>query len=360
MALVRVGSLPVSAINVGLAASLGGIAAKAAKLQADATKLIPALAGQIKLGLDFPPSPTAYAGSIGAMLNPLELAAVVNPLNMAGASADLLVDLAVDLAFVSAQLEVVEGLQTTLNLGLDAGGIAGWSYSGPAAGFGSELERQTKTGFGSTAADAQIQAVIIATESLAAWQAFSKSVDTGGTANAPADAQAARLAFLGELSGRHWNGGVAALAGSLDLLVADFRGQKSGIEASAKMAAGLTLPNVSAIVNAGLSVVADVGIGGLMDNMLNVSADLTGAIGGVTGQIDALLALSADIAGQLAAGGLMFWTYSGPAAGLGAALRAELGSGIPGGSGPRAPAYGLALAGTPASMATFGSIFKTS
>lgn len=360
MGLIRVGSLPVSAINVGLAASLGGITAKVGKLQADLSKLTPALAGQIEIGLSFPPTPANYAASIGLALNPLELAAVVSPLNMVAASADLSIDLALDLAFVTAQLKITQALQTTLNLGLEAGGLAGWGYSGPAPGFGSELKRQTLTGFGSTAAAAQIQAVVIATESLAAWRAFSTSVETGGTASAPASAQAARLAFLGELSGRRWNGGVAELAGAIDLLVADFRGQKSGIEASVKMSAGLTLPNVSAIVDAGLAVVADVGIGGLMDNMLNVSADITGAIGGVTGKIDELLALSADISGQLSAGGLMFWSYSGTAAGLGVALAAELQGGIPGGSGHRAPAYGLAIAGTPASMGVFGSIFKTS
>jgi hypothetical protein len=222
-----------------------------------------------------------------------------------------------------------------------------------------ELEGATETGFGRTAADAQIQAVVIATESLAGWQAFSQSVNTNGTANTPATT-AARLAFLGELSGRRWNSGVATLAADLDLLVADFRGRKAGLEASALVAVGLNLPDVSVVVDAGLSIVADIGIDGLLDNMLNVSADITGAIGSVTAQIDAVLSLSASIAAQLSAGGLTFWTYSGTASGLGAALKAELAGGIPGGSGPRAPAYGLALAGTPANMTIFGSIFKTS
>lgn len=356
---MRVGSLPVSAINVGLAASISGLTAKVSKLQADLTKLTPALAGQVEIAADFPPSPTMYAGSLTAALNQLELAAVLNPANMAGASADLSADLAADLAFVTAQLAIVESLQAAFTAGLEVGGVAGWSYSGPAAGFGSSLKGATENGFGRTAADAQIQAVVIATESFAGWQAFSQSVNTNGTANAPADVQAARLAFLGELSGAKWNAGVAALAASLDLLVADFRGQKAGLEASARVAVGLDLPDVSAVVDAGLSIVADVGIDGLLDNMLNVSADLTGAIGGVTAQIEAVLALSSSIAAQLSAGGLTFWTYSGTASGLGAALKAELAGGIPGGSGPRAPAYGLALAGTPANMTTFGSIFKT-
>lgn len=347
-------------MNLGLVAGLGGITAKVGKLQADLTKLTPALAGQAEVALDFPPNPASYVGAIGVALNPIELASVVSPLNMVGASVDLSTDLVAELGFVDAQLTITKGIQSTINVGLAAAGVAGWAYSGPAPTMGSELERQTKTGFGSTAANAQIQAAIIATESFAAWQAFSKSIETGGTANAPASAETARLAFLGELSGREWNGGVAALAADIDLLVADFRGQKSGLEASAAIAAGLTLPDVNAVVNGGLNVFAELGIDGLMENMVNVSADISGALGGINSQVAALIDLSAEISGQLSAGGLMFWSYSGPAAGLGAALRAELLNGIPGGSGTRAPAYGLVLAGTPASMGVFGSIFKTS
>lgn len=354
------GSLPVSAINVGLAASVAGLTAKGAKLSADLAKLTPALAGQIEIGLDFPPNPASYLGAIGAALNPAELAAVVNPVNMVGASADISVELALDLALVTAQLAVAEGVQGTLNAGLDAGGIAAWSYSGGAPGFGTELERYTSSGFGSTPPDAQVQAVIIATESFAAWRAFSSGVATGRSASTEADSSQELLAFLGELPARSLNLGVAQVGASIDLLVADLRGQKSGIEAAAKMAAGLTLPDIEATVGAGLDVFAELGIGGLLENMVTISADVTGGIGAISAQIDAVANLSADIASQLSAGGLMFWTYSGPASGLGAALRGELADGIPGGTGRRASAYGLVVAGTSASMTTFGTIFKTS
>ncbi len=358
MGLARAGSLPVSAINLGLAASVGGLSAKLAKLQADATKLTAALAGQVEVALDFPPSPAAFAGPLGIALDPVELAAVLTPAAMTGASSDLSLEIAADLAFVTAQLEIAQALQTTLAVGLSAGGIAGWSYSGPALAFGSELERATRGGFGTTAAATQIQAVIIATESLASWQAFSQSVETGGTADQAASA--ARLRFLGELAGSRWNSGVATLAADLDLLVADFRGAKAGLEASADLAIGLNLPDPSAVVDAGLSIFADVGIDGLLENMVNVQADVTGAISGVTAKIDAVVTLTAEISAQLSAGGLTLWTYSGAASGLGEALRLELANGIAGGSGPNAPAYGLALAGSLASMSLFGSILKVS
>jgi hypothetical protein len=356
--LARVGSLPVAAINIGLAGSIAGITAKAAKLQGDATKLIPAIVGQLQIAASFPPNPASYGAAIGVALNPVELAAVCNPVAMAAASPDLLIDIATDLAVVSVQLAIVEKLKAQFSAGLEVGSIAGWSYSGPAPGFGSELARYTATGFGTTAPDAIVQACNIATENLDSWKAFSKSVNTGGSANNPADA--ARLAYLGELPAGRWNSGVADLAAGLDLLVADLRGTKSGLEYSAQVAVGLVLPDIEAVVDAGIGIFTEVGIDGLLENMISVQADFTGAIGAITGQIAATLALGADIAGQLSAGGLTFWTYSGRADGLGAALAAELQSGIPGGTGPRAGAYGLALAGTPAAMLGFGAIFKTS
>ncbi|HKY40774.1 MAG TPA: hypothetical protein VJN18_32790 [Polyangiaceae bacterium] len=359
MPLLFTGTLPVAAVNVGLVASLPGLAAKSAKLTADATQLGLALVGQVQVSVDFPPNPAQYAGAIAGALNPLELAAVLNPLNVAGASLDLATDAAVDLALVTAQLTVAESVASTLNIGLEVGGVAGYSYSGPAPAFGSELERYSKAGIGKTPPSAQIQAVIIATESFASWGTFSQSVNTDGTAGAEATSSP-RLAFMGELPGSSWNPGVASVGAEIDLLVADLRGQKSGIEASFDVMLGVTLPDPQVVVEAGLNIVAEVGIDGLLESMVNVQADITGSIGGVTAQIDAVAELAGGIAAQISAGGLAFWTYTGTAAGLGEALRAALVGGIPGGTGSRARAYGLVLVGTPANMTLLGSILKTS
>lgn len=359
MPIVRVGSLPVSAINLGLAGSVAGFGVQAAKLQADIAKLGLSGIAQAQVALNFPPNPASYAGAAVAALNPALLASILNPVTIVGGSVDAALDVTLDLAIVSAQLAVVEPLKASFTAGLEAGGVAGWSYSGNAPGFGSELERYTKNGYGKTAAGDQIQAVIIATESFDSWGAFSQSVSTGGTANAEADAALARLAYLGELSGARWNSGVATLSAKLNLFVAELRGKKQALEASLEFMLGLDLPDPTVVVDAGLSVFADLGIDGLLDNMVNVRADIGASIDTVQGKLDLLLDGAASVAAQLSAGGLTFWTYSGAAGGLGAALRSETARGIPGGSGPGARAYGLALAGAPGAMTIFGSIFKT-
>lgn len=357
--LVRVGSLPVAAINVGLTASLPGIAAQVTKLTAEASELALSLAAQTEVALDFPPNPLSMKAGVTAALNPVELGAALLAFNPTG-SADVSLDATAKLAAVTAQLEVVEPLSATLTGGLESGGCAGFSYSGPALPFGTELERYTAGGFGTTGPNAQIQAVIFATESFASWGALSKSINTGASARAEASPDSPRLAFLGELPGRSWNPGVAQVSAGIDALLADLRGAKSGIESQLEIAVGVGLPDPQVVVDAGAAVVADVGIDGLVDNMVNVRADISGAISDVNARIDATLAVSADIASQLSAGGLTVWTYTGPASGLGAALARALESGIPGGTGARAPAYGLVIAGTPANMLALGTIVRTS
>lgn len=357
--LTRVGSLPVSAINIGLAASVPGFGIQAAKLQADIAKLGLSTIAQAQVALDFPPNPASFAPAAAAALNPVELASIFNPVSIAGGSVDLALDATVELALVTAQLEAAETLQASFLLGLDAGGLAGWAYSGNAAGCGSELDRYTINGFGRTAADDEIQGIVIATESFSAWGAFSSGANTGGTANAQADVTLARLAYLGELSGSRWNTGVAEVAASFGLFVAELRGKKQALEASLEFMLGLSLPDPTVVVEAGLDIFADLGIEGLLDNMLTVHADIGGAIGEVQGKLDLLLESAADIGAQLSAGGLSFWTYSGAANAFGTSLRHELAAGIPGGTGARAPAYGIAIAGAPGAMTIFGSIFKT-
>jgi hypothetical protein len=358
--IAHVGTLPVSALNVGLGASIGGLTAEVTKLHADISGLFPALAAQLEVSVNFPPNPVSYLAAISASLNPIEVAAQLNPANFVVAGAAAGIDLALELGLIEAQLAVATTIEASLSAGLSAGGIAGWSYSGRSATFGTALESATSGGFGKTAADVPIVGIVIATEDFGSWGSFSQGFRTGSTANAPADPNAGRLSFLGELGGGEWNTGAAQVKRRLDLFIAELRGIRVGILASLQVTLGLDLPDPSLLVSAGVGIVADLGIDGLLDNMINVDADITGTIGGIQAGIDANLSLAAYLNAQLSAGGLSLWTYSGPAGTFGSGLRGELANGIPGGSGANAAAYGVALAGSASAMGLFGSIFKVS
>jgi hypothetical protein len=360
MPITNVGTLPVSAINVGLVACVSGLGVESAKLGVDISGLNAALAGKFEVSANFPPPAPSYAAGIVTQLDPLEVAAQFLPGNWPTMGASASIDTLAKLGIVEGQLAIVENVTASITAGLTAGGISGWSYAGGASGFGESLTDATASGFGKVAADTEIQAVIIGTESFSSWGSFAQGFDVGTSAAAPAVAAAPRLAFLGEQSAGDWNSGVADVAARLDLFVAELRGLKAALEAQLQLALGLNLPDAQVVVDAGLAIMADVGIDGLMLNMVNVQADIDGELEGISVQLDVVLALSADLSAQLSAGGLTFWTYTGPASGLGAALRSETQDGIPGGSGPSAPAYGVVLAGAAPSMALFGNIFKTS
>lgn len=357
MPLSLVGILPVSAINIGLAASVTGITAQITKLTADISGLTVALAGQVQVAAD-PPSLAGLTLAVTAALDPVSIAASFNPATLVSASVDVSGSIAVDLGLVDAQLAVVVPLGDQLELGLSSGGIAGWSYAGNAAGFGAELARETATGYGRTAGADQVVGIIFATESPSSWGAFSLGFNTGPSATAQPGSDDAELAFMGELSGGQWNTGVLSLFAKLQLFIGELQGIKASLEASAQLALGLNLPDVQAQVDAGLAIVGELGIDGLLGN-LSVHADIQGAIDGLNVEIQALLALSASLAVQLSAGGIVVWAYSGRADGLGSALALATTNGLPGGSGPRAVVYGLALAGSAPSMGAFGAITKT-
>jgi hypothetical protein len=345
-----VGVLPVSAINVGLVAALGGLTAEIAALQADITALAPAIAGQVEVALDFPPDPPSVTAALEAALDPLELAACFSPGALTVGASDLTVDVGVQLGLIETQLAGLQSVGAKLTAGLAAPAISGWSYSGEAAGFGETLAAATATGFGQIEPDATIAGLVIATEDAASWGSFSKGFTTGGRSDGV-------LRYHGELGGGQWNTGVATLLVRLELFLLKLRGLKAGLEASLNVALGLELPAVDVVVDAGLAIVADLGIDGLLENMVNVQADLTAQIGAIQLKIDALLALSADLSAQLSAGGLALWSYSGRAGAFGAEVRDAIAAGIPQGNGPRAHAYGLALAGESRNMAAFSLAF---
>jgi hypothetical protein len=353
------GTLPVSAINLGLVASVSGLQAEVTKLELDVTNMTPALAAQASISFDGPPSPAGFAIDVAAAIDPVNVAAELQPGNVQLNGFDSNAELAVELGVVTGQLAIVEEVTGTVGAGLAVGELSGWSYAGGAAAYGQSLEPATSGGFGTTAPGTAIRATIIATESFASWQAFSSGFNTGTSGQAEVTGADARLQFLGTLGGADWNTGTSDLFGRIGLFLDQLRALKAEIETQIQLSAGVNLPSATLVADAGADVVAQFGIDGLLA-ALDVDVDVEAGLGFLNAKIDFLLGLIAEIGGDLSAGGLTIWFYDGPASQLGAALRGEIQNGLPGGSGPNVPIYGLVIAGPADSMLTFGSVFKTS
>lgn len=356
MPLALVGTLPVSAINLGLAASLPGLAVPIAKLGADISDLAPAVAGQLQITASFPPNPALY-GIAFAGLNPVNTALALGSLAITGGPVNL--SIGAKIGFLQGQISALGAVTAPLTVGLSTGGISGWNYAGRAAGFGEKLEPATAGGYPGAKPDDVIAGVVIATESLSSWGSFSTGFNTGASATLPVEPDEARLLFMGTLGADKWNTSVTALLARFNVFLGKLRGQKSGLEAAAKVSLGLNLPSVDVLVDTAAQIVAELGFDGLLDNLVKVQADLQGAIGSIQAKIDAVVELQGAITTQLSAGGLAVWTYSGRAGDFGSSVRAALASGLPGANGPNAKAYGLAIAGSVPAMSIFGGIFIT-
>jgi hypothetical protein len=350
MALAFQGSVPVSLVNIGLAASVPALDVQVEQLGVDIVALAPAVTGQLELSLN-PPDLASLTANLSGQLDPLEVGAQLLPGTMPTLAADASVDLAIELALVEAKLAVAAAVRTQLAAGVAAPGISGWSYAGSALDLGQSLEVATAAGFGRTAADAEVRAMVVATESPASWSSFSEAVHTGDGAEG--------LQYLGELGGGQWNTGVADLLTRIDLFVAALEGRKSAIQVQLQVMAGAELPDPQVVVDAGLDAYAELGVDGLLDNLINVQTDFDAEIGSIQLRLDLLVSLLADINAQLSAGGLALWSYSGSAASLGSEMRGAVAQGVPGGSGRAASVQALVLCGTPANMTTLGNIFAT-
>jgi hypothetical protein len=356
--LVQLGTLPVSAINIGLAASVPGFGAKVTKFGLDLVDVALAGVANVQVSLDLPIDPVSLALSIGAQLTPADIAAELSPGNIAFGGVDAAADLSADIALLTPPIALLGTLVGSFRTGLNTGAIAGWSYSGRSAGFGSRLAPATANGFGKTAPNDDIAAIIIATESFSSWGSFSTGFNTGSSANQEATATDERLVYMGELGGAEWNVSVKEALADLDLFLAGLEGEKAGLEASLQVALGVDVPDPEVILEGSLAVVADLGIDGLVAGA-EVTVDFPSVAAEIEAQLDAQIEFIAGLNMQLSAGGLTVWSYTGKASGLGAALRVALQNGLPGANGPNAPAYGLVLVGSPPAMAIFGGIFLT-
>ena len=380
MSLSLVGTLPVGAINVGLAASLPTYTAKIADLQAQllgfqkavvlqvqalAMKTMPTPPGPVPV----PPNPVLYASAYV-----LNLAAVVNSLDslqtffasqvvgMITALPPVLPDprvtdlVAARTANQASQL-AVGTISTQFSAGLSAGSIAAWNYTGSVRGLAAKFKPVTS--WGGVLPTAQVEGLVIITESRASWSAFGEGFATGKSAAVSSpDTSKALLEYMGSLSGGELNTGVLAAKAPLDAYLAELKGTGIVLDYQLQTFSGIQAPDVAAILSLLKQQIALPPIPTLTAMFAAPPIDLALPIASLTAQIASVNANLGSVTAQLSAGGLALYKYSGTASGFGSAISGQLSEGIPGGSGPGAPCYALALAcGIPAAWAAFGLIF---
>ena len=351
MGLQLLGTLPVSAVNIGVSAALPVLQAKVSKLQLDLARLGVAISAQASVQVTFPPDLPTLSAAFSAALNAEVLASLLDPTSWVTASADASAELAYQLGLIDAQLTVVAKIVANLSAGLATGGLAGWSYRGAAGSFGARL------GGLAGALGASVQAVVVATNAFTSWQAFSAGIHVGASSDQQLANQTelAELHYLGALGGAQWCTGLAELKKVLDLFVLDLQGLRASLAAQLEVSLGLNLPDPLALVQVGAAVDLDWALG----NLVSVDAGLALQLEGIQLEIAALLELIVSLQTQLMAGGLTVWSYAGASDELGSALTTELAQGLPGvEQGPGGAIYGLAIAtAQPSVWSDFGLIF---
>ncbi len=355
MAITLLGTLPISATNLGLAATPPGFTAQVAKLTADLAKLADALAAQVTVQTALPPDPT-FLLALQNQLDPTTLALVFAQWPTLNADANT--DLVAELAFIDAQLLILEGITVPLQVGVDAGSLAGWTYSGQARGFGTELEAATVNGFGGVDRNANVDAIIVAAADFSAWGSFSGGFNTGTSddENLGSVTTQTKLQSLGVLSGGQWNTGVVDALRPLFEIQAVLEGLSATLTAQIELTLGIGLPDPGDIVDFGLTI----DLGAALDNLVNVQTDLGATFDAISLKITALEVLLGELNAVLAVGGLSVWSYSGRAGGLGADFAPQVQDGLPGVGSALAPAYGVVVASqSPTAWADFGQIFIT-
>ena len=352
MGLTLLGTLPVSALNIGLVAGVSALEVKVTKLTADITLLDTAIAAQTQFKLNPPTLDGLEAGLTAHVGNLVDL---LDPGNFTiNASVGALPNLTLQLGIIDGYLQVVGKVAASFQAGLSAGSLAAWSYAGNSKGFGQTM-LGTSNGWGDVSSGADVNAIIVATESFESWGQFSAGFNTGTSSSTRVSSDAANLTFLGVLSAASLSTGVQALSKDINLFLAQLNGAKAVLTGNLPtVTVGANLPSLAVLKNAALKVDLAAAFANLFTGKLN----FTGQIGGINAQINAILKLTAQLGLQLSAGGLTVWLYSGAAGGLGPALASATANGLPGANGPTAPAYGVVVATElPQVWANFSTIF---
>lgn len=339
MTMTLMGVLPVSGINLGLALAPPVLQAEITQLSLDISKLGIALAGQASAALN-KPDVSVFEATLAKF--PPAIADMLDPTKILSAGADLNADLAIQLGLINVALEPVLALALKLEAGLSVGGLAAWSYSGPASGLAALAPA-------AMAGSYQV-GMMVATESPDSWGQFSVSVNTGNSKNAVTGGPPS-LTFLGNLNGGQINTGLLEINEIIKLFKLKLQGLKAQIELGLNLSIGVNLPDPSALLAIANELIQDALH--LFDNLVNVSLDLQASIGWLQLRLDYLLSLTMSIGAQLSAGGLALWTYSG--SDLGGDVASTIAGGVPGGGGPENDIRALVIGcATPSAYAPFG------
>jgi len=341
-------TLPVSALNIGVASAIPGIQAEVTELSADVSDVTASIDLATTVHLN-PPNPTAFGGALAAHL--LALPGAFAPAKWITANAGFSEDIGVKLGIVDGSIALVGKIAAKLQLGINAGGLQTYTYSGGVAKFAGAI----------TAAmgrdDRQVQGFVIACESFDSWGRFSLTFNTGKTVSQgqPLPSES-KFTLLGNLTGGELNTGLLQVQQPINLYLAHLNGLRAVLQANLDLSLGLNLPDVSPLIAQVEAAIPQVEL--MMENLVNVKIDPTVEIRGINLRTNALLKLIGDLNLSLSGGGLTYWSYTGVSSGLGLSLAITSTQGLPGGSGPEASINAMiVLCESPSSFADFGLVF---
>jgi len=345
-------TLPVSALNIGVAASIPGIQLKTAELALNITNLGIASTELLPKAalMNVPPLDVGFLGPALAV-HLAALPSLIFPDDLIVLGADIGAEILVKLGLVSASIKIVGDLLISLKFGLSAGGLKTWAYSGPASRLGPMVT-------GAVGGGGYVQGFVLACESFDSWGKLSLTFNTGTKPGATEpDRSSPRILSLGSLDGGSLVTGLQQPLAVLNAYLLKLKGQQSILEYQLGFTAGLNLPNLSRLKGTLTAIIPRIDV--ILKRFLSFSWDPTVDIRGVNAQLDFLLGLIGDLQLSLSGGGLTFWSYAGAANETGAALTSATANGLPGASGPDAGINAVVvLCSSPSAMADFGLIFK--
>lgn len=329
------GDIPLSVLNVGIAAAMPGVVAQATVLLADLAAMAPAPLLQTAFAAS-PPLLPDLDSLVAAGDNLLAYASTLNPANWGPAAASVNVSVAADLGFAEAQLAIVGQALGAVEAGVATGGIATWCYAGPAPSyFDGLLDRAASEYY---LREQVVDAFVVATDSDAAWATFAAGFNDAGLRDSPGP----RIVYSGGASAGNL---LTSLGRAYDVvrnLYLDLGARTTKLEADLQLTLGLDLPDPL-----DLMVPVDVDLGAI-----TATVDFDSMFQAVGLQVDAVLDLVAELDLQLSGQALACWHFRGPAGSMGAEVSRAVGERF--GGDVRVAVMTFA---EPAAAASFATVF---